>query len=326
MNQQEEQLFSLITADVPLTILSELIKEKELTIYDLNDNTKSVAQYRYALQKLLANKIIQSRKIKRKYYYSLSPAYKDKVRSILTCYLSFNRKNILKILQNFDGWAFRDKSALLLYVPFLTLVSAKYTISVRSIKEQDKLERLIPEIEALFEIKIQPTYFRTSTQYIRKFNGYPVLRPEIIFPNLLKSDDARVRLATIFLLPHIQPDLFYRQVHRDNRIYLTTVYLLFVLHEFLQEERQDKRRDFFKMWFYNFDQMDHEISLDRFLRIYPQTSPRRKASDTFFRSLQKTWKKQNASFTKWDQAADLVSGRLVTFHPDTLDELTSIEA
>ena len=326
MNQQEEQLFSLIAADVPLTILSELIKEKELTIYDLNDNTNSVAQYRYALQKLIANKIIQSRRENRKCYYSLSPTYKDKIRSLITCYLSFNRKNILKILQNFDGWAFRDKSALLLYVPFLTLVSSKYTISVRSIKEQEKLERLIPEIGSLFEIRIQPTYFRTSTQYVLKFNGYPVLRPEIIFPNLLKSDDARVRLATIFLLPYIQPDLFYRQVQRDKRIYLTTVYLLFALQEFLQEESQEKRRDFFKTWFYNFDQLDHEMSFDRFLKIYQQTSPKKKVSDTFFRSLQKTWKKQNASYTKWDQVADLVSDRLVTFHPKSLGELTSIES
>lgn len=326
MNQQEEQLFSLIAADVPLTILSELIKEKEVTIYDLDDNTNSLAQYRYALQKLIANKIIQSRRENRKCYYSLSPTYKDKIRSLITCYLSFNRKNILKILQNFDGWAFRDKSALLLYVPFLTLVSSKYTISVRSIKEQEKLKRLIPEIGSLFEIRVQPTYFRTSTQYVLKFNGYPVLRPEIIFPTLLKSDDARVRLATIFLLPYIQPDLFYRQVQQDRRIYLTTVYLLFALQEFLQEKSQEKRRDFFKTWFYNFDQLDHELSFDRFLKIYPQTNPRKNVPDTFFRSLQKTWKKQSASYTKWDQAADLVSDRLVTFHPKSLGELTSIEA
>jgi DNA-binding transcriptional ArsR family regulator len=326
MNHQEEQLFSLIAADVPLTILSELIKEKELTIYDLNDNINSVAQYRYALQKLLANNIIQSRKEKRKCYYSLSPTFKDKIKSLVSCYLSFNRGNILKILQNFDGWAFRGKSALLLYVPFLTLVSSKYTISVRSIKEQKKLEQLIPEIGSLFEIIIQPTYFRTSTHYILKFNGYPVLRPELIFPNLLKSDDARVRLATIFLLPYIQPDLFYSQVQRDKRIFLTTVYLLFTLHEFLQEESQEKARVFFKTWFYNFDRLDHEMSFDRFLKIYPQIYPKKKASDTFFRSLQKTWKKQNDSFSKWDRAADIVSDRLVTFHPKSLGELTSIEA
>ena len=326
MNQQEEQLFSLIAADVPLTILSELIIEKELTIYDFNDNTNSLAQYRYALQKLLANKIIQSRRKNRKCYYSLSPAYKDKIRSLITCYLSFNRKNILKILQNFDGWAFRDKSALRLYVPFLTLVSSKYTISVRSIKEQERLEQLLPNLDSLFDIKVQPTYFRMSTHYVLKFNGYPVLRPEIIFPNLLNSDDARVRLATIFLLPYIQPDLFYRQIKQDKRIFLTTVYLLFALQEFLQEESQEKRRDFFKTWFYNFDQMDHIMIFDRFLIIYSQVSSKKKASETFFRSLQKTWKKQNDRFTKWDQVANLVSDRLVTFYPKSFVDLTSIEA
>ena len=126
MYQPEKQLFSLIAADVPLTILSELIKEKELTIYELDDNINSVTQYRYALQKLITNNIIQSRKEKRKCFYSLSPTYKDKIKSLVSCYLSFNRDNILKILQNFDGWAFRGKSALLLYVPFLTLVSSKY--------------------------------------------------------------------------------------------------------------------------------------------------------------------------------------------------------
>ena len=326
MYHQEEQLFSLIATDVPLTILSELIKEKKLTIYDFNAKIHTLAQYRYALQKLLANKIIQSKRKKRKCYYSLSSSYKDKIQSLIACYLSFNKKNILKILQNFDGWAFRDKSALLHYVPFLTLVSSKYTISVRSIKEKDKLERLIPEIGSVLDIKIQPTYFRTSTQYLLKFKNYPVLRPEIIFPALLKSDDARVRLSTIFLLPYMKPDFFFQQIRQNNRIYLTTIYLLLTLHEFLHEEKQAIKSGFFKTWFYNFDQVCHEINYDRFLKIYLKMRLRKKTSATFFRTLQKTWKKQHASYTKWDRAADLVPDRLVTFHPDSLGELTSIES
>ena len=322
VNQQKEQLFSLIADDVPLTILSELIKEKELSIYDLDDNTNSVAQYRYALQKLIANNIIQSRKEKRKCYYSLSPTYKDRIKSLVSCYLSFDRKNILKVLQNFDGWAFRGKSALFHYVPFLSLITSRYMITVRSIKEIKKLKQLIPEIESFFDIKIQPTYFRTSTQYIHKLNSYPVLRPEIIFSDLLQSDDARVRLATIFLLPYVQPDLFYSQIRLDKRIYLTTVYLLFTLQEYLQEENQERKRVFFQVWFSNIDLLDHKMSFDRFLKVFPK----RKASDTFFRSLQKTLKKEDGSYTKWDQAADLVPDRLVKFHPEAFGELTLIKA
>ncbi|MFX0171502.1 MAG: hypothetical protein ACFE9L_06250 [Candidatus Hodarchaeota archaeon] len=326
MNHQDKQLFSLITNDVPLTILSELLKEKKLTIYDFNTMIHTLAQYRYALQKLQANKVIQSERKKRKYYYYLSSSYKDKIQSLIACYLSFNQNNILNILQNFDGWAFRDKSALLLYVPFLTLVSSKYTISVRSIKEKEKLERLIPEIESILDIKIQPTYFRTSTQYLFKIKNYPVLRAEVIFPRLLKSDDARVRLSTIFLLPYMKPDFFYRQIQQDKRIYLTTIYLLFTLHEFLNEEKQEIKRRFFKTWFYNFDQVDHEKNYDRFLKGCQEMSRRKKTSTNFFQTLQKTWKKKHASYTKWDLAADLVPDRLVAFNPMSLDELTSIEA
>ena len=325
MIREEEQLFPILADKIPLIILSKLIMEKELSIYDLNDTTNTVAQYRYALRKLLATNIIQSRKEKRKCYYSLSPAHKDKIRSVISCYLSFNRTNILKLMQKFDGWAFRGKSALLLYAPFLPLVSAKYTISVRSVKEQEKIRKLIPEIGSIFDIIIQPTYFRTATQYIRKFNGYPVLRPEIIYSNLLKFDDARVRIATIFLLPYMQRDFFYNQVQKDKRIFLTTVYLLFSLSELLQEEKEESARTFFKTWFYNLDQLDHERSFDRFLKIYPQTNFKKKASNTFFRSLQNTWKKQYNSYSKWDQAADLVADRLVTFQPESLDELVPIE-
>ncbi len=321
MNQQQQDLFSFIANNVSLTILSELIKEKELSIYDLNNSTNSIAQYRYALQKLLTNNIIQLRREKRKCYYSLSPFYKNKIKSLVSFYLSFNRKNVLKILQNFDGWAFTDKSALFFYVPFLPLVSSKYMISVRNVKEKEKMKQIIPEIESLFDIKIQPTYFRTSTDYIRKINGYPVLRPETVFFDLLKSDDYRVRLSTTFLLPFMQPDLFYNQIERDKRVFKTTVYLLFTLHEFLQEESKDKKRFFLKTWLYNIDILINKINFDKFLKIYKK----KKESHTFFLSLQKKMKKEENTFTKWDQANDLVPDSLVSFYPKALEELISIE-
>ena len=185
MNQSENQLFSVVTDDIPLLILSELIMEKELSIYDFNTRIYSIAQFRYALKKLFEYNLLLSKQKGKKVYYSLTREYRSKIQSILACYFSFSLQNLRSILQNFDGWAFRGKSALSFYVPFLTLVTSRDMISVRSIKEKEKLERLLPNIEGILDIKIQPTYFRRTDQYLRRIKNFPVLSPETIFPGLL---------------------------------------------------------------------------------------------------------------------------------------------
>lgn len=325
MKTSEEQLFSTITGKVPLTILTELIKSGELTIYNLNIRIHSIAQYRYALKKLKKYNIVTSRQKKRKCYYSLTNEYKAKIQPLLSCYLSFDRMNVLKILQNFEGWAFRGKSALLYYVPFLALVTSKHFISVRSIKEQEKLERLMPNVSSILDIKVQPTYFRKSTNYLCKIDNFPVLRPEIIFPNLLRSDDARVRLSAIFLLPHMKARVFNQKIQQDDQIFLTSVYLLSALKEYLQEEKSKRKDIFLRTWFYNYDQMDNHVNFERFLRIQRKNKHILKTRTNFFRNLKKEQKKQQNRYTRWDQAAELVPERLVSFKPKAIEELAAIE-
>lgn len=324
MNQSKSQLFSLITDDIPILILSELSMKKELSVYDFNTKIYSVAQYRYALRKLLVENLLISKKKERRVYYSISPEYQYKIQSILSWYFSFSPNDLRAMLQNIDGWAFRDKSALLYYVPFLSLVTSKIFISVRSVKEQEKLEKLIPNIKLYLDIKIQPTYFRKSTNYLCKINNFPVLRPEIIYPNLLRSDDARVRLSTIFLLPHMKEGIFNQKIEQDDQIFITTVYLLSALKEFLQEEKLEMKEIFLRTWFHNYDQMDNHRNFERFLRRKLKNTHIQTTGTYFFRNMKKELKKQQNHYTKWDQAAELVPERLVTFRPETLEELTTI--
>ena len=325
MNQSENQLFSVVTDDIPLLILSELIMEKELSIYDFNTRIYSIAQFRYALKKLFEYNLLLSKQKGKKVYYSLTREYRSKIQSILACYFSFSLQNLRSILQNFDGWAFRGKSALSFYVPFLTLVTSRDMISVRSIKEKEKLERLLPNIEGILDIKIQPTYFRRTDQYLRRIKNFPVLSPETIFPGLLKSNDSRVRLATIFLLPHMNSKLFFKNIHRDERVFLTSIYLLFALEEYLQEDRSTFRKNYLKIWFHNYDTLDFRLNFDSFLAKFCRLQRRKVQSSDLFKNLLKLTKKQQQRYTKWDRAADLVPYRLVSFNPKALNELISIE-
>ncbi|MHA1979457.1 MAG: hypothetical protein ACW99R_19010 [Candidatus Hodarchaeales archaeon] len=326
MNQLENQLFSVITDDIPLLILSELIMEEELSVYDFNTRTYSIAQLRYTLKKLIEYNLLLSKQQGKRVYYSLTREYKRKIQSILACYFSFSSQNIRSILKNFDGWAFRDKSALSFYVPFLTLVTSRDMISVRSIKEKEKLHRLLPNIEEILDIKIQPTYFRRTDQYLRRIKGFPVLSPETIFPGLLKSNDSRVQLASIFLLPHMDPKRFFKTINREERVFLTTIYLLFALEDYLQEDRFTLSRNYLRIWFHNNDNLDFRLKFDSFLAKFHRLQRRKVHTSNLFKNLLKSTKKLQHRYTKWDRAADLVPDRLVSFNPEALSELMLINA
>lgn len=321
-------ILSVITQDVSLSIITELHKnQKPLSVYDFKE-TYSLAQYRYSLRQLRSYLIIASFRKKKRLYYTINPLYEEKISTLLefdttlTSYPSFT--SYFPLLKQIEGWALADSTALDYLVPFLNLSGGKHSFCVRSVKEKEKIAQVIPQ--TLLDIQIQPTYFIKHPKIIH-IADFPILAPEILLFRLLKHQNARVSLASLFLLPYISPKALILRMRKEKTWLPTLVYLIICLQEYLSDLPSSSP---LKIWFYNINQYDRALFFQEYLKhLIPskkvQREKLRPKSALPFSILRTHWKKKMNNYSKWDLLAELFGEKWRFFTPEAIKALYSTE-
>jgi hypothetical protein len=322
-------ILSMITDDVSLDIITELHQnQKPLSVYDFKE-TYSLAQYRYALRRLQSYLILSSFRKKRRFYYTINPLYEGKLSTLLelstnlTSYPSF--ASFVPLLKRIEGWALAGSTALDHLVPFLYLSGGKYSFCVRSVKEKEKVAQYIPR--TLLDIQIQPTYFIKHPKIIQVAD-FPILAPEILLFQLLRHDNARISLASLFLLPYISPQTLISRMETEKTWLPTLVYLIICIQEYLRELPSSSP---LRIWFYNINQYDRELFFQQYLKhLASSKEVQRKKSRPIksaspFSILRTQWKKKMKDYSKWDLLAEMFNEKWRRFTPEALEALYSTE-
>ena len=327
MKIMKDNILPMIADDVSLNIITELhVNQKPLSVYDFKD-TYSLAQYRYALRRLQSYLIISSFRKKKRLYYVINPLYKDKLSTLLelttnlTSYPSF--ASIFPLLERIEGWALAGSTALDQLVPFLSLSGGKHSFCVRSVKEKEKIAQYVPR--ALLDIQVLPTYFIKFPKIIHVAD-FPILAPEILLFQLLKHDNARIALASLFLLPYISPEALLSRMEKEKTWLPTLVYLITCLQEYLGDLPSSSP---LRVWFYNIDQYDRALFFQQYLKHL--TSSREVQKEKFrpiksalsFSTLRTQWKKKMNDYSKWDLLADMFNEKWIRFTPEAIEALYS---
>ncbi|MHA1450761.1 MAG: hypothetical protein ACTSP4_15240 [Candidatus Hodarchaeales archaeon] len=330
----KKKMLSIIANDVSLSILTEIIKSKHpLSIHDFSKNY-SLSQYRYTIRQLQTYSVLSSFRKKKRLYYGINSLYREKIAALLENSGDFvdtvkkakishgSISTLFTRLRNFsNSWALTGPHALIQYVPFLNLSPGRYTISVKSVKMKQKITSITTQ--ELVDVLVQPSYFIRRNSIVHVKNN-PVLAPSPLLFQLLKDQNARVRLASVFLLPYINPGTILSKITRERKHLLTVVYLLFSLREYLTEQPEES---LMRKWFYNFDQYDTSLFFEHAVKFSPATdnsrTKQRKAKRTSmdYTQLRAQWKKKMNESSKWDIMAELFREKRTRLDEETIESL-----
>ncbi len=308
-----KEIFNELSDEISMSILFKLYKKRRpLSIHDFNHKF-SIYQYKKAIQRLRSHLILKTVKKQQKNYYSIDLRYFNLVGKFLQFYDEFNDMNnkiigrtptahdydkTFTFLCNIQNWAFTGPSALLYYVPFLNLSISKHFICVRSGKEKKKILKEISD--PIIDIKVLPIYFMKPKKIISK-NNVAILSPDVLFSQLLDSNNARIRLAAIFLISYLTSDILLAQVNKNKEKLRTITYLLFALKEF---ERNNPKSFLLNNWFWNIDHLDEFKFMDMYISYLQRPNKKIKKlknnQSLTFNYLRYHWKAKNRHLDKWD--------------------------